>query len=402
MERPLVGVRILDLTQNMCGPFCTQLLGDLGAEVLKIEPPGGDPIRREGTRHGKTSISYISFNRGKKSVVLDLKKSEHREVFLRLLERADVLVEDLKPEETETLRLDEAALLERRADLIRLSISGYGKARHFRHLDDQDAIVQALSGFMSITGENGGAYTKAGVPIADLFTGLYGAIGVLAGILYRDKTGQSLHIETAKLSVMLTAMPDSMSKYLNTGEITRPKGSRHQLVGLFQPVEAKDGLVICMAAQEHQFKALTQVLGLEGLEEDSRFNSMYKRCENADELEPIIFAKTRQMTMKELTDKLLAQKIPAGPINTLDQLLEDEYIQFHRLITQVRDSAEGSFRVVGFPLRFETFQIPETSFASQPGEDTRPVLRDFLGMGDAEIELLRSPKEQEKQEGTAR
>jgi formyl-CoA transferase len=255
----------------------------------------------------------------------------------------------------------------------------------YRDYSDQDAIIQALSGFMSITGEIGGEYTKAGVPLADVFTGIYGAIGVLAGIIHRSRTKEGLYIDLPKLNVMLSAMPDVFSKYYNTGQITRPKGCRHQLAGFFGPARTKDGIVICMAAQDHQFKAMTEVLGLEGLEKDERFSSMIKRCANIADLEPIISSKTKEMTMDELTEKLSRRKIPAGPVNTLEKILESDYVKYHQLIMTVTDSMEGAFKVVGSPMQFRQFDVVKSDFVSQPGEYTEEILMEILGLNKGEI-----------------
>lgn len=377
MPGPLDDIRVLDLTQGVCGPFCTQILRDLGAKVIKIEPPCGDESRGMGPcRHG-FSTSYISLNRGKKSMILDLNQAEHREILLNLAKESDVIVEDLGPGKCDGMGIGYEDVRIRKPDILYLSITGYGHEGMFRDYSDQDAVVQALSGFMSITGENGGEFTKAGIPLADLFTGIYGAIGILAGIIYRSRTNESLYMDLAKLDVMLSAMPDVFSKYFNTGKTTRPRGCRHQLVGFFGPVRTKDGTVICMASQDHQFKAMTEILGLEGLERDERFNSMNKRCVNIAELEPIIYSKTREMTMDELTQKLLSRKIPAGPVNTLEKILESGYVKYHDLIMEVEDSANGRFRVIGPPMKFGQFDRAKSDFISGPGEYTEAILREL-------------------------
>lgn len=386
MARPLEDILILDLTQEICGPFCTQMLADLGATVIKIEPPTGDSSRRRGIRHGRSSTSYMSLGRGKKSMLLDLGRAEERALFLQLAGSADIIVEDLGPGVCDRLGIGYTDVRKRKPDILYLSLTGYGHEGMFRDYSDQDAIVQALSGFMSITGELGGAYTKAGVPLADIFTGIYGAIGVLAGIIHRRHTGKSLYIDIAKLDVMLSAMPDTFAKYMNTGQTTRPKGCRHQLVGFFGPAKTKDGAVICMAAQDHQFKAMAEILGLEGLEKEERFNSMSKRCAHITELEPIIYSKTMEMTMDELTEKLLKRKIPAGSIYTIDRILESGYVQYHRSLMDVTDKVEGTFKVVGPPLRFSQFQWAEDAIVSQPGEHTEAIVRELRAMDRTEAE----------------
>ncbi len=341
--RPLEKIRVLDLTQEICGPFCTQMLADLGATVIKIEPPEGDSSRRRGIRHGGSSTSYMSLNRGKKSMLLDLGREEERTLFLQLAGSADIIVEDLGPGVCDRLGIGYTDVRKRKPDILYLSLTGYGHQGMFRDYSSQDAIVQALSGFMSITGELGGAYTKAGAPLADIFTGIYGTIGVLAGIIHRWHTGKSLYIDIAKLDVMLSAMPDTFAKYMNTGQTTRPKGCRHQLAGFFGPAKTKDGAVICMAAQDHQFKAMAEILGLEGLEKEERFNSMNKRCVHIAELEPIIFSKTMELT----------------------------------------DKAEGTFKVVGPPLRSSQFQWAEDAAVSQFGEYTEAIVRELCGTAGA-------------------
>ena len=188
MPGPLNDIRVLDLTQGLCGPFCTQILRDFGAEVIKIEPPSGDISRRRGTRHGSSSISYMSVNRGKKSMFLDLSQQKEKEIFLHLAETADVIVEDFGPGRSREMGIGYETVRSRKPDILYLSITGYGQNGMFKDYSDEDAIVQAISGFMSITGENGGAYTRAGIPLADVFTGIYGAIGVLAGIIFRRRT----------------------------------------------------------------------------------------------------------------------------------------------------------------------------------------------------------------------
>lgn len=388
MDRPLSGIRVLDLTQYMCGPYCTQILGDLGAEIIKIEPPGGEISRKFGTKHGATSITYIHFNRGKKSVELDLNKPRHREILLKLAEKSDLVVEDFMPGTSEKLGIGYYDLKKIKSDILYIAITGYGQKGLYSNYSNLDPIVQALSGFMSTTGEKGGEFTKAGVPLADIFTGIYAAIGALAAIIHRRKTGESLYVDISKLNVMLSALPESMPKYLNTGGITRPRGNKHQLVAIFQALRTSDGLVLCKASDDKEFKAFTDALDLQGLGEDERFNDTRKRYANIDELEQIIHSKTTKMTMEELTNLMLRLNCPVGPINTIEQILEDEYTNFHQLIIDVHDSIEGSFKVVGSPLKFEKYGMPKYSFVSQPGEYTTEVLMNLLGMGEEEIKSL--------------
>ena len=392
MRQPLEGIRVLELTSQLCGSFCTEILHDLGAEIIKIELIRGGINRRPEN----ADSSYASANRGKKRIALDVEKEDLSSFILRLAKTADVFVEDLGPGKCAGMGLGYEEMKHRRSDIIYLTITGYGHEGIFRDYSAQDAIVQALSGFMSISGEVGGRYTKAGIPLAEMFTGLYGAIGILAGIFGRIRTEDGLYLDLAKLDVMLSAMPDVFAKYLNTGQTTRPKGCRHQLAGYFGPTETKDGTVICMAAQDHQFKALTEILRLEGLEKDRRFDTMDKRCRNVEELEPIICSKTRNMTMDQLMEELLKRKIPAGPVYTLEQILNSEYVHYHQLICEVSDRMKNTFRVIGLPLRFSQFQNTKRDFISLPGEFTDELRRELPTDEKDEPILGGSAKEEKK------
>lgn len=360
MDQPLKRYRVLDMTHGVAGPFGTQILADLGAEVIKIEPPNGDESR------GKPE-KYAALNRGKKSVTADLNSEEDRNRILEIACDTDILVEDLGPHRADLLNLGYQDICAVKPDIIYISITGYGHDGIFSSYSDSDAIVQALSGIMSITGQEGGTFTKVGFPVADVFTGIHAAISALAGILYRRKNHIGLYADIAKLSVMLAAMPDSLAKFLNTGRISRPKGSRHQLVGFFQPVKTKDGHVTIMAAQDHQFAALIKVLGLEGLDRDERFNNMFVRCINALALEEIIQAKTTLYTTDELMTMLLENKIAAGPIYPLETTLSGPYVKSKDLIIQLQDAQNHLFKSIGFPVRFDKFSTSCNTFLSEKG-----------------------------------
>lgn len=372
MTRPLEGIRVIEIGRSCSAAFCTQILGDLGAEVIKLEPPGGDLSRKRGTVYGNTSLSYISLNRGKKSVIPDSK--QNTEQILRLIKGADVVVEDLGTEKSPWPGIDITAIRQPGGNRITISINGCGSSGRWKDYSDYDGIIQALSGFMSITGQPGGVYTRVGIPLGEFLTGLYGAISSLAAIFYRHRTGNGLGAEISKLSVMLSAMPDVIAKYLNTGVTTRPNGARHQLVGYFQPTRTRDGSVVIMATQKHQFQALLAVLKLEKLEKDPRFLTPMLRRQNAEALGALIEEKTSGMTMEELTQKLFSRGIPAGPVYSIKDILRDDYVKLHELIVTAEDRAEGVFETIGFPLRFDRFELPSHFFVSQPGEYTEKVL----------------------------
>ena len=377
MARPLDGIRVIEISQFICGPYCTQILSDLGAEIIKVELPNGDISRRHGIKkEGTISTTYLNFNRGKKSIVLNLDVYDDRKTLKDLIQSADILVEDGSMLSNKDV-VGMCKNLKNKDYLLHLEINGYGNVREFENYDDQDAIIQALSGFMSITGENANYHTKAGVPIADIYTGLYGAIALLAGIIYQKKNKKGMHIEVSKLSVMLTMMPDSMTRYLNTGIITRAQGVRHAMVGFFDLLKAKDGSVICMACQDFQFKAMLDVIGLNGLEKDKRFNDMTKRQIHAVELKKILDEKTIEFTMDELAEALLQKNLPIGSVEPLEKVLDGELVKYHKLLRKIKDFRGTEYRVVGSPIKFENIEEPSNSFVSELGEYTEKIKRDL-------------------------
>ena len=390
MTRPLEGIRVFELGRSCSAAFCTQILGDLGAEVIKLEPPGGDPSRKRGTVYGNTSLSYISFNRGKKSVIPDSKQVMDQ--VLQLIKGADVVVEDLGTGDFPWPGIDISAIRQHNEKRITISINGYGSNGRWKDYSDYDGIIQALSGFMSITGQPGGVYTRVGVPLGELLSGLYGAVSSLAAIFYQRRTGKGLKAEISKLSVMLSAMPDVIAKYLNTGMTTRPNGARHQLVGYFQPTRTRDGSVVIMATQKHQFQALLEILKLEKLGEDPRFLTPLLRRQNAEALGGLIEEKTSRMTMEKLTQELFACGIPAGPVYSMRDILRDDYVRLHKLIVTAEDRAEGSFETIGFPLRFDRFELPSRFFVSQPGEYTVEELAERHQKDEPLIDASEIPK----------
>lgn len=364
MVKPLSGLRVLDLTQNVCGPFCTQILYDLGAEVIKIEPPEGDVSRSRGQKHGEASASFMAFNRGKKCITLDLENAGHMAILRRLAEKTDLFAADLPEDALRRLKLDYEEMRSIRPDILYISINGYGSGTRFSDYSDLDPIIQAVSGFMSVTGQSGGEYTKAGIPIADLLTAQYAAVGALSAVIHRRKTGEGLHIRASKLDVMMASMPDTIAKYINTGGITRPRGNKHQLVALFQALHTKDGEVICKAADEREFRAFADALGLSELYADERFCNVKLRCSNVEALEKLVEAKTKTMTSQELTDILLKLRCQVGPINDMPQILESDYTEYHKLICRLQNEQEGEYRVIGCPIKFERFDTPHTSALS--------------------------------------
>lgn len=392
-NRPLSKIRVLDLTQEVCGPFCTQFLSDLGAEVIKIEPPEGDRSRGMGPQYGKTSLTYIHANRGKKSVTLDLTVPAHRNIFLRLAEKADLIVEDFKPGKVEDLGLGYEALKKVKPDILYLSITNFGHTGPFKDFKGNDAIIQAMSGYMSVTSVNfKGNFTKIGPPLADLLTGLYAAIGAVAGVIYRKKTGESLYIDVSKLSAMMQTMPDQYAKYLCTGEKAFPTGNAHRMSASFYPMPAKDGFIIANPGNrnttERKFEDFCIGVGMPTFFEDERYSTEESRLAHREEVAEAINEHTSKMAVQELFELCQKFNIAAGIMCDMEQLVKDPQTEHDRMIINVHDNKEGDFKVLGSPFKFDSFDLPKFGFVAQPGEHTAEVLTEVLGMKTEEIKGL--------------
>lgn len=387
--RPLSRIRVLDLTQGICGPFCTQLLGDLGAEIIKIEPPTGDRSRGRGLKYGETSLTYIHTNRGKKSVILDINSPSHRDIFLRLSEKVDLIVEDLGPNKAETNGIGYEDIRKRKSDILYLSITNFGKTGPYKDYEASDAIIQAMSGYMSLTSVTyQGAFTKIGPPLADLMAGMYGAIAAAAGVIYRKKTGEGLRMEVSKLSAMMQVTADGFAKYLTSGESGFPTGNAHRMTASFYPMPAKDGTIICNAANrnqtEHKFEDFCIGIGMPDFFKDERYTTEESRLDHREEVVAAINAHTSRMTVAEIYDLCQRCGIAAGVMNDMAQLAEDPQTVHDQVIINVHDKKAGDFKVLGCPFKFDAFDVPNGDFVDQPGEHTVDVLADLLGMAAEE------------------
>lgn len=388
--RPLSKIRILDLTQEICGPFCTQLLSDLGAEVIKIEPPEGDKSRKMGPRYVGSSLRYIYTNHGKKSVVLDLKSSAHRDIFLRLAGKADLIVEDLGPGQAEQLGISYERVKEEKPDILYLSITNFGQSGAFRDWKGNDAIVQAMSGYMSVTSvEYQGKPTKMGPPLADLMTGIYAAIAAVAGVIHHRKTGTSLYMDVAKLSVMMQAMPDAYAKYFTSGEKAFPTGNAHRMTATFYPMPAKDGSILVNAANrnttEHKFEDFCIGIGMPDFFKDERYATEESRLAHREEVVAAVNAHTSQMTVEELFELCKKHNIAAGVMHNMEQLSKDPQTIHDQMIIDVHDDKNGDIKVLGCPFKFSAFETPKEDFVDQLGEHTQEVLMQVLGMTQQEV-----------------
>lgn len=385
--KPLEGILVLDLTQFVSGPMCTLTLCDLGAEVIKIERLGfGDDTRNETPSRKGTSAKFISCNRGKKSVELNLKDDRHKEIFRNLVKKADVVVENYKPGTMKKFGLDYEALKAIKPDLIYAAISGFGQTGPYSSRGALDIAVQAMSGFMSLTGEKGGKPVKAGTSVADVVAGLYGAIGVLAALQYRAKTGQGQFVDVAMLdSMVASVMVNEIARYNTNGIVPVPQGNRHAVSAPFQEFATKDGSIMVCCPTNAQFKTLMEALGHPEVYEDIRFKESRERYQNKDELEEAMQPIFAGLTTAEAAQIMAAYGLPFGEINRVDAVAQNEQLQARDMFIEVEDSTAGVFRTVGFPLKMQSTPYQPCFHSPGLGEDTHAVLKNLLGMSDDEI-----------------
>lgn len=391
-ERPLSGIRVLDSTSMTAGPWGVQILADLGAEVIKIERPGRqcDVNRRLAVSAHNTSSYYMCMNKDKKSIEFDYSKPGHKETFLKLVEKCDVVTENFKSGSMKRLGLDYETLKQVNPGIVYSAVSGFGQTGPKHALPAVDIVIQATSGFMSVNGEKGSDGMKGGSSLADIYSSVCSALAILAGILYKMETGQGVMVDTSMQSTCMTMVGYELAKYLNTGEITRPNGNRHQEVGFSETVPVKDGLVMVDAVSDQHFTAFMKLLGLEAYLVDERYKDAVSRHDNAESLEELIFPLTQVYTMTEFAQLCRDAGVPAGEVNTQDRLLRSSYLEDQDMLMVVHDKKFGDCKTLGFPVQFDQFDIPKVRKGAQAGEDTADVLKELLGMSEEEVKALYS------------
>lgn len=353
---PLEGVRVVDLTQVMAGPYSTMILADLGAEVIKIEPPGrGDLARRMGGAHmkgkGDDNAPFLALNRNKRSVVLDLKDEAGREAFRALVPTANIVVESFRPGVTKKLGVDYESLRELRPDLIYASVSGFGQSGPYATRPGFDLIAQGMSGIMSVTGEDGGNPVKCGIPVSDLGAGMFCAIAVLGAYIHWERTGEGQRVDTSLFEAAVALSVWETAELWSSDRVPQPFGSAHRLNAPYQALRARDGYLTVGAITPRQWAALCDVIERPGLAEDERFHSNDVRMKNrallVDELEEALAAKTSE----EWVAQLLEAGVPSGPINDYRKVCDDPHIKAREMVMEIDHPVEGRIRNLGFPYK---------------------------------------------------
>ncbi len=389
MALPLENIRVLDLTRALAGPFCTMILGDMGAEVIKVEPaPDGEMIRGWAPFDRGIGVYYLSVNRNKKSLAVDFRNPEALALLRRLAGQADVVVENFRPGTAAGMGLDHASLKPANPRLIHASISGFGSEGPYGHWPGYDQIAQGMSGMMSITGFPEGEPTRLGVPLADLVAGMWGAIGVLAAVAQRHVTGEGQRVETNLMAGLVGLLCVQGQRYLSLGEVPGRIGNEHPVIYPYGAFAAADGPINIAAATEAQWRRLCGILGAPELAEEPDFADNTARSLNRARLKAELDRRLGARPAAEWTRALMEAGIPAGPVYTLDQVFADPHVEATGMTEEVAHPLLGALRQLAGPVRLEAHE--GRTVRSHPpvlGEHSREVLAGF-GLGAGEISAL--------------
>ena len=377
----LQGVRVLDVTRVLAGPYCTMILADLGAEVVKIEHPvRGDDSRGFGPfLPGGLSAYYASINRGKKSVSLDLKAATDRSQFLQLVECADVLVENFRAGTMRSFGLSAEDLRPLNPRLVYASLSGFGQSGPDVNRAAYDIVIQALSGLMSITGDGPGHTVRVGTSISDILTGMFGAIAVVAALHHRDVTGEGTVVDLAMLDCTVAALENAISRFAVTGRSPGPMGTRHPSITPFQAFATADGPLVVAAGNDALWRKLCKVLNCPELASDARLATNGDRTVNSDFMEQCLSPRFREHTREYWLEKFNEAGIPAAPIRDIAQVVADSHLAARGLFHTMEDAQGGEFVTAGSPFRMNGATPPLARTAPRLGEHTQSVLDEWLG-----------------------
>ncbi|MFN8508426.1 MAG: CaiB/BaiF CoA-transferase family protein [Dehalococcoidia bacterium] len=393
MARPLEGITVLDCSWVLSGPYASMVLADLGADVIKVErPPWGDIARTTTPYQNGFSGYFFSINRGKRSMSIDFRQEEGRELFRKLAEQVDVVLENFTPGTMERLGVGYEALKERNPRLIFCSISGFGQTGPYRERPALDIVVQGMGGILSITGEKGGPPVRPGASYGDLSAGLYATVGILAALHERDRSGLGQFIDLSMLDCQVAMLENAYMRYSVTGKAPEPLGTRHPSATPFQAFPTADGhLVVALGfGEENHWSLFCALLGLPELIDDPRFGTSPRRTANHAALEPILVDAFRRRTTAEWIEDMLAVGIPCGPVNTIADVAADPQVAHREMLQDVTHRSAGTVRIANTPLRMSRSESGIKGPPPDFGEHTAEVLRDLLGLSDGEIEGLKA------------
>ncbi len=380
---PLNGIVVLDLTRILAGPYCTFVLADLGARVIKVEKPaGGDDARHFPPFVEGESAYFMSLNRGKESIALDLKEPADREIFAKLLAHADVLVENYRPGTLERLGFGWDRLHTRHPRLILASCSGFGQTGPYRDKPAYDMVVQGMGGIMSLTGPPGGPPVRVGSSIGDITAGLFTAVAINAALWQREHTGEGMRIDVAMLDCQVAILENAIARYTATGRVPGPMGARHPSIAPFEAYQTADDPLIVAAGNDALFARLCEAIGRPELTEDPRFESNVQRVEHVDALHEALEATFRTRGRAHWLQTLERAGVPCGPINNVAEVLTDPQVRARNMVIQTEHPVAGSLPMAGNPIKLAGVPDPARRPPAPALDEHRArVLDDLLGSG---------------------
>ena len=361
MKGPLKDLLVVDLTRVLVGPYCTMILSDLGARVIKIEAPEiGDDSRKFGPFVKDYSAYFMSLNRGKESIALNLKNENDKKIFEKILAKADILVENFKPGTLEKWGFGWKQVSKKYPKLIYASASGFGQTGPLKELPAYDMVVQGMGGLMSVTGQPNSEPTRVGTSIGDITAGLFTAIGINAALYDRQKTGKGMHIDVSMLDCQIAILENAIARYLSKNEIPKPMGSRHPSIAPFEAFKTKDSYIIIAAGNDKLFENLCNALDLKDLIMDEKYKSNSSRSENMNELKKILEEKLIYKTTNEWVKNLESLKIPCGPIFNIKEAVENPQVEARNMIVKAYHKVIGDFKLAGNPIKMSTYEDEKT------------------------------------------
>ncbi len=381
MAKFLQDVLVVDFTRVLAGPFCTMTLADLGARVLKIEPPGGDEARGMGPFKNGHSLYFASINRGKEGVVLDLKTDAGREAARALAEKADVLVENYRPGTMDRLGLGYESLAELNPRLIYASLSGFGQTGPYRDRGAYDVIVQAMSGMMGITGQLQGPPTRVGASIGDMIPALYTVAGIMGALFERSQTGQGCQLDVAMMDSVFALTENALARYWLTEQNPAPMGNRHPAIAPFSTFATGDGTIVIACGNDSLWRQLCDCLEIPEGRDDSRFATNELRTENAEELAEFLEACLASRATEDWLERLLEAGIPAAKINRMSDLADDPHLRSRNMVQEIEQEGIGRMLTPGSPIKSDRSDDDIRAAAPALGADTRRVLEELAGWG---------------------
>ena len=389
--KPLEKLVVLDLTRVLAGPYSAMMMGDFGANIIKIEQPEvGDDSRAFGPFVGKESAYYMSLNRNKRSMTLNFKEQGARDLFKEMVKKADVVLENYRPGTMEKFGLGYDVLKEINPKIIYAACSGFGETGPYSQKPAYDIIVQAMGGIMSITGQEGGEPIRPGASIGDIIAGLFTTIGVTMALYHRAMTGEGQKIDVAMLDCQVAILENAISRYLVNGVVPGPLGNRHPSITPFEAFTASDGHVIVGAGNDRLWKKLCEMIGKEELLTDERFLTNSLRTTNQKALKPILDAVFKNKTIDQWLAMLEEAGVPCAPINTVDRVVNDPQVKAREMLVEIEHPVAGKMHVPGVPIKM--YKTPGSVDTPAPtlGQHTEEILNELLGLSKEDVDALRA------------